>query len=69
MTSSSRSLVNEDKRLRVGGRSVTLKSSLKYNTIFLGGFPDDDFDGYDKMVSGRRKTGRVSHLLVTRPCF
>jgi len=23
---------------------------------------DDDLEGYDKMVSGRRKTGRVSDL-------
>lgn len=30
-------------------------------------FLDDDLEGYDKMVSGRRKTGRVSRLLaVTR---
>ena len=27
-------------------------------------FLDDDLEGYDKMVSGRRKTGRVSHVYI-----
>lgn len=26
---------------------------------------DDDLEGYDKTVSGRRKAGRVSHVSVT----
>lgn len=30
--------------------------------IFFTHFLDDDLEGYDKMVSGRRKTGRVSHF-------
>lgn len=33
---------------------------LCFSTWFL----DDELEGYDKMVTGRRKTGRVSHLLV-----
>lgn len=35
--------------------------------IFLNGFLDDDLEGYGKMVSGRRKTGRVSPF--ASPCF
>lgn len=38
----------------------TLCSSYDFSICFL----DDDLEGYDKMVSGRRKAGRVSHLSV-----
>lgn len=48
----------------MGKHSAPLRSSLKYNFGFPKWFLDDDLEGYDRMVSGRRKTGRVSHLLV-----
>lgn len=30
---------------------------------------DEELEGYDKLVSGRRKTGRVSHFLHTWTAF
>lgn len=48
--------------------SATLPPYQECNLCFILCFPtwflDDDLEGYDKMVTGRRKTGRVSHLLV-----
>ena len=38
--------------------------------LFFSFFADDDLEGYDKTVSGRRKAGRVSHASVTSHlCF
>lgn len=43
---------------------TSLYRGMLWLTLLFMWFVDDDLEGYDKMVSGRRKTGRVSDVRV-----